>query len=182
MSNLTDQTDIIRIFKSAKDAAIFTLASLALICCSQAILAEDIHGKIVTVQDGDTVTVQERSTLLLHRIRLAGIDAPEKGQRFGEDSKKNLELRVLGQDVVVQTYKTDRYGRRVGVVLSKGQDVNLEQVENGLAWHYKAYEHEQPPADRNRYATAEIVARGAKRGLWRDNAPVTPWEWRKQQK
>ena len=75
--------------------------------------------------------------------------------------------------------KLDRHGRTVAVVrLQDGTDVCLAQIEAGLAWHYKRYEHEQTPDDRARYAAAEIIARAAQRGLWRSQSPMEPWEFR----
>ncbi len=67
----------------------------------------------------------------------------------------------------------------MGKVLLSGEDVNLGQIEAGLAWRYKKYEMEQSAEDRARYAVAEVLAREAKRGLWVEPEPVAPWEWRK---
>ena len=82
--------------------------------------------------------------------------------------------------MVVESHKTDRYGRKVGTVFVDGHDVGLLQLERGIAWHYKAYEREQSPEDRARYAAAEADAREAKMGLWRDARPVAPWVWRRK--
>jgi hypothetical protein len=101
------------------------------------------------VADGDTITVLDENRHQ-HKIRLAGIDAPEKAQDFGQRSKQSLSDQAYRQHVMVETGKTDRYGRLVGKVLVNGQDVNLEQVRRGMAWHYKAYQREQAPADRPR--------------------------------
>ncbi len=140
--------------------------------------AEVIDGRIVTVLDGDTVTLLDRG-YVQHRIRLAGIDAPEKSQAFGQRSKQSLGDLVFGQEVTIETGKTDRYGRQIGKVLLRGIDVNLEQVKRGLAWHYKAYASEQSSSDRIAYATAENDAKAAKAGLWRDAEPMPPWEFRR---
>lgn len=107
--------------------------------------------------------------------RLAGIDAPEKRQAFGNVSKQSLVDMVAGQAVAVEWVKVDKYGRKLGKVLLAGLDCNLVQVKRGLAWHYKQYQREQSSADRQSYAAAEIEARAAKLGLWRDAAPVPPW-------
>ncbi len=114
-----------------------------------------------------------------HKIRLAGIDAPEKNQPFGQRSKESLSDLVFSKTVTVETDKTDRYGREVGKVLVDGSDANLVQIQRGYAWHYKAYEREQPAFDRKAYADAEIEAKAAQRGLWKDTAPVPPWDYRK---
>jgi endonuclease YncB( thermonuclease family) len=139
--------------------------------------AETIAGRVVAVADGDTITVLD-ATKTQHKIRLAGIDAPEKAQPFGQRSKESLSDLVFNQAVTVETTKRDRYGRSVGTVLVDGFDANLEQVKRGMAWHYKGYEREQSPQERQDYAKAEEVARGARVGLWKDAQPVSPWDFR----
>ena len=94
-----------------------------------------------------------------HRIRLAGIDAPEKKQPFGQRSKQSLSDLVFDKAVTVETNKRDKYRREVGKVLVGGVDANLEQVKRGMAWYYKAYEREQPAVDRKAYADEENEAR-----------------------
>ena len=140
--------------------------------------AETIAGRVVGIADGDTVTVLDAEKAQ-HKIRLSGIDAPEKAQAFGNRSKESLSDLAFDKTVTVETGKRDRYGREVGKVLVNGRDVNLIQVERGMAWHYKAYEREQPPNDRKLYDAAEIEARAARRGLWRDPEPTPPWDYRK---
>lgn len=151
--------------------------TIALLLAIQA-HAGTLLGKVIRVADGDTITVLDGSKTQ-HKIRLSGIDAPEKGQAFGQVSKQSLIEQVAEQDVTVEWSKSDKYGRKVGKVLLDGQDINLEQIRCGLAWHYKQYEREQSPADRQTYAAAEDAARSAQVGLWRDAAPVPPWEFRR---
>lgn len=139
--------------------------------------AETITGRVVAIADGDTITVLDAAKTQ-HKIRLAGIDAPEKAQAFGQRSKESLSDLVFDQAVTVETTKRDRYGRSVGTVLVDGLDANLEQIKRGMAWHYKAYEREQSPQERQDYAKAEEVARGARVGLWKDAQPVPPWDFR----
>jgi len=134
-------------------------------------LAETLQGVVVAIQDGDTLTLLDDSKTQ-HRIRLAGIDAPEKGQPFGQLSKEGLSGLVFLHDVAVEWKKRDRYGRVVGKVMLGGRDVNLAQVEAGLAWHYLDYAREQSPTDRGLYSQAETRARDANLGLWR-----TPSLW-----
>ena len=141
---------------------------------------QTLTGRVVSVADGDTITVLDSSETQ-HRIRLEGIDAPELHQAFGSRSKQNLSELVYGKDVTVVYYKTDQYGRLVGKILLDGRDINLEQVRAGMAWHYKQYESEQSPADRELYAKAEDEARAAHRGLWIDPNPVEPSEFRREQ-
>lgn len=116
------------------------------------------------VADGDTVTVLDADKVQ-HKIRLSGIDAPEKKQPFGQRSKESLSDLVFNKNVMVDTNKKDRYGREVGKVLVNGMDANLEQVTRGFAWHYKAYEREQSANDRELYDYAENEARAASRLL-----------------
>ena len=139
--------------------------------------AATIEGWVVGVTDGDTVTVLDGSNTQ-HKIRLAGIDAPEKKQAFGARSKQSLSDLVFDRQVSVETDKRDRYGREVGVILVNGKDANLEQVTRGFAWHYKAYEREQSANDRKLYDFAEQEARARRRGLWADVDPTPPWDYR----
>jgi endonuclease YncB( thermonuclease family) len=140
-------------------------------------IAGTITGKVVGVSDGDTITVLDASKAQ-HKIRLAGIDAPEKAQAFGNRSKQHLSDSVFGKNVEVISEKNDKYGRTVGKVMVNGKDANLEQIRAGLAWHYKEYAKEQSASDRDAYANAESSARSSKAGLWSDPRPLPPWEWR----
>lgn len=143
--------------------------------------AGELTGKVVGVADGDTITVLEAGQKQ-HRVRLAGIDAPESGQAYGKASQKSLASMVAGKAVRVEWHKRDRYGRLVGVVIADSHDVGLLQIERGMAWHYKEFAAEQRPEDAQRYAAAEVEARLSKRGLWADDAPMPPWEWRRPPK
>jgi endonuclease YncB( thermonuclease family) len=144
-------------------------------------LEQTISGRVVRVADGDTITVLDGANEQ-HRIRLKGIDAPESHQDFGAKSKQSLSSLIFGKEVTVGYDKTDQYGRLVGKVLLDGKDINLEQVKAGMAWHYKDYDREQTPEDRELYARAEAEARAARRGLWIDANPVAPSEFRKEQR
>ena len=137
----------------------------------------DITGNVVGVADGDTITVLDADKVQ-HKIRLTGIDAPEKKQPFGNRSKQSLSNMVFNKTVTVETDKRDRYGRELGKVLTGDKDVNLEQVRTGMAWHYKAYERTQSATDRQAYTDVEKEAKAAKRGLWADSEPMPPWVWR----
>lgn len=163
-----------------------TVAAL-LFLASEAVYPEILEGKVVSVADGDTITVLD-SNKIQHKIRLSGIDAPERGQAFGNVSKQHLANLVFGKAVKVETTKKDRYGRSVGKVwvqppdcatCGRTLDANLAQVANGLAWWYRYYADEQPAEDRGRYEIAEKEARGKLVGLWIDVKPVPPWDWRK---
>lgn len=165
--------------KSALGALPRWVAILGVLCALAVSFAhaETFTGRIVKVLDGDTVEVLDASNTP-HRVRLAGIDAPEKAQAFGARAKQKLLSLVGGQVVTVDWHKTDRYGRTVGKVLVDGHDANLGMINAGLAWWYRKYASEQDAADRTLYAAAEDQARTECRGLWADPAPVAPWEFR----
>lgn len=142
------------------------------------VFAGTITGQVVAIADGDTVTLLNRSNRP-HKIRLLGIDAPEKSQPFGTRSRQNLAELVFGKLVVAKCAKTDRYRRNLCKIEVDGIDANLAQIEAGMAWHYKMYQKDQKPADRKLYAQAEQDARQARRGLWIDRIPQAPWDYRK---
>jgi|FLOH01.1.fsa_nt_gi endonuclease YncB( thermonuclease family) len=156
-------------------------------------LADTLQGKVVKVADGDTVTIVDDSGKK-HRIRLAGIDAPEKDQPYGDVSTQSLVELVSGKTVVIEYEKYDRYKRIIGKVLVdppgdvfcmaldcvKKIDAGLEQIKAGLAWHYKYYQMEQSEEDRSIYSEAELDARIKKIGLWKDEEPMAPWVWRRR--
>lgn len=139
--------------------------------------AETLTGFVVGIADGDTVTVLDANRQQ-HKIRLAGIDAPEKAQAFGDRSKQSLAALVFNKNVVVEWDKQDRYGRTVGKILVSGKDANLEQVRAGMAWWYEKYRKEQSVSDQRIYEQAEQQARAQRVGLWRDANPTPPWEFR----
>lgn len=121
--------------------------------------AESLSGKVVRVANGDTITVLDAGNQQ-YKIRLMGIDAPEKAQPFGNKSRESLASMVAGRSVIVEWHKRDRYGRMVGQVFADSHDVGLVQIERGMAWRYKAYEREQRPEDAQAYAQR----RGGDRG------------------
>jgi endonuclease YncB( thermonuclease family) len=155
--------------------------AVALFLPSLAIGAERVVGEVVAISDGDTLTILD-ARRAQHRIRLDGIDAPERGQGLGQRSKDSLADLVRAKRVKANCTKRDRYGRQVCTVVVSGFDVGLEQIRRGMAWHYKRYAHEQTSGDRSAYAAAEATARKAGLGLWREPAPMPPWEWRVMQR
>jgi micrococcal nuclease len=134
-----------------------------------------LTGKVVSVHDGDTLTVLDAAKTK-RKIRLHGIDAPESKQPFGNVAKKALADLVFGKEVDVEVVDKDRYGREVGNVHVDGVHVNREQVANGLAWRYVQYDK------RGEFTQVEQAARAARKGLWADAHPVAPWDWRKGEK
>lgn len=139
-----------------------------------------ITGTVVGVADGDTITVLDGGRQQ-YKIRLAGIDAPEKKQPFGERSRQNLSAMVFNRTVTIEWDKRDRYGRTVGKVMVNGVDVNLEQIKAGMAWWYAKYSREQSERDQYMYSAHEADAKAKRAGLWGDRAPVAPWDWRNAQ-
>lgn len=139
--------------------------------------ANELRGRIVGITDGDTVTVLTPARTQ-KKVRLAGIDAPEKKQAFGEAAKRRMSELAFQRDVVVHWDKLDRFGRIVGVVVVEGEDVGLALLRSGLAWHFKRYAHEQTPSDRATYARAEDLARAAGLGLWGEHQNIPPWQYR----
>lgn len=135
----------------------------------------DIVGKVIAVKDGDTIEVlQGKET---YRIRLFGIDCPEKNQAFGNKAKQFTSDKCFGKKVTVRVNNKDMYGRYVAdVILPDGNNLNVLLVKNGLAWHYKAYSK-----DKN-LAKLEENARKKRIGLWADKNPIAPWEFRKGKK
>lgn len=148
-------------------------APLLLLLITASLPADEIRGKVVSIADGDTITVLD-SEKVQHKIRLEGIDAPERGQAFGTKSREKLSELVGEKEVVVTWEKKDRYGRILGDVYLGDRLINLEMVQEGLVWHYKQYSKSKELAE------AEEEARRAKKGLWGDKSPEPPWEFRKK--
>lgn len=129
-------------------------------------------GPVVAVLDGDTVDVLvDRKPV---RVRLAEIDAPEKGQPFGTRSRQALASAVFRQQVTVRVSGNDRYGRTIGTLFLDGVNINHWMVAEGWAWAYRPY-----VVDR-RLFEIEAAAKAAGLGLWSEPEPVPPWEWRRR--
>ena len=146
---------------------------------TQLAAAETVVGRVVGIADGDTLTILDGSNRQ-HKIRLNGIDAPEKAQPFGERQQAEpfpACVRPLRHCGVSQV---DRYRRRVCVVRVDGIDVGLAQVAAGLAWWYRKYAGEQTVLERDTYSKLENQARAVGVGLWSEPRPVQPWEWRQR--
>lgn len=135
--------------------------------------AETITGRVVGIFDGDTLTVVDSSNTQF-KIRLAAIDAPEKSQSFGQRGKEKLSELCFGKSASVQVISKDRYGRSVGEVDCAGINANESMIQSGLAWVYRKYDKGY-----GHLYGLEQDARNARRGLWADNNPTSPWEWRK---
>lgn len=136
--------------------------------------AADIVGKVVGVTDGDTITVLSDQKEQ-YRVRLFGIDSPESNQAFGSRAKQFTSEQCFGKTVTLRDKGKDRYGRTIGEVILPGEtNLNLAILRNGFAWWYREY----APKEKE-YESAEAEAKTAKRGLWADNNPIAPWDFRR---
>lgn len=161
---------------------IFTLFFNFIFFCLLALQAPawSFEAIVIGVSDGDTITVLDAQKNQ-HKIRLAGIDAPEKAQDYGNRSKQNLSQLVFGKKVFIPDNIKDRYGRTVSRVMVNGTDAGLEQIKAGFAWHYKKYQKDQLPRDRILYAQAQDQSQVARVGLWAMANPIEPESFRRNE-
>ena len=153
---------------------LLVVAALLCILLARAALAADYSGLVVSVLDGDTIEVLHNR--YSERVRLSGIDCPEKGQQYGHQAKQATSEMVFGKEVLLQTHGRDRSGRTLADVrLPDGTHVNHTLVKNGWCWWYRKF------APRNIELTRlEQQARETKKGLWEGQTPIPPWQWRKR--
>ena len=150
------------------------LYSALLLSGTDTALAIDSTGLVVRILDGDTIEVLHNRQP--ERIRLSGIDCPEKGQPFGQKAKHAASALLFAKEVTLHTHGKDKYRRTLAdVLLSDGTNVNTVLVAGGWCWWYPKYARQNKELKR-----LESEARVAKRGLWADPYPVPPWEWRKR--
>lgn len=153
--------------------SIFTLLVYTISLQGLPSFASDFSGSVVSVLDGDTLEVLHEQHP--ERIRLSGIDCPEKRQAYGKKAKQAASDLAFGKDVTIQAHGHDKYKRTIGtVILPDGMNLNQELVKQGWCWWYRKY----APGD-TVLEGLEYEAREAKKGLWADPQPVPPWEWRK---
>ena len=129
-----------------------------------------LPGKVVSIHDGDTITILQGKQQI--KVRLFGIDAPELKQPYGKKSKQFLANLIAREVVEVEPKGKDRYKRTLGIIRYKDQDINAQMVLNGYAWVYVKYS--------KIYVDQETTAREKKLGLWQSSNPTPPWEWRKR--
>jgi len=151
-------------------AATFFLVVLHAACASA------WHGLVVKIIDGDSLRVQRNGKII--EVRLYGIDTPEYRQPYSNKAKQYLRRQVYRRMVEVAEKDIDRYGRIVALVTSGTRLINRELVREGLAWFYPRYCREQPLC--GEIQQLELKAAREKRGLWRDENPVAPWEWKRR--
>lgn len=132
--------------------------------------------RVIDVSDGDTITVLNEENKQM-RVRLWGIDAPEKKQSYGQAARRHLAEHIAGKDVRLEIRGKDRYGRVLAVVWLGDENENLLQVRDGFAWHYSQYAKKA-----TEYADAEKCAREHHWGLWQDASPTPPWEFRRRKR
>jgi endonuclease YncB( thermonuclease family) len=155
------------------------LIGLLLICGLMPLSVHaDLVGMVVKVSDGDTITVLDIENVQ-YKVRLTGIDAPERGQPFGTASSEHLAKLIAGKKVSVESTNYDRYGRVLGKVMLDGIDINLAQVQAGMAWWYRYYAKSQPKIDQRLYEDSENSAKRERIGLWLEPNPINPYDWRK---
>lgn len=136
----------------------------------------DLAGRVVRVADGDTVSILDANNKQ-HKIRLFGIDTPERDQAHGKKSRKALANLVANRHIDVVVEQIDDYGRTVGTIYHHQKNINLEMVATGNAWWYRYYAPNNRPLK-----AAEQRARAQKLGLWALPDPTPPWDWRREQR
>lgn len=137
---------------------------------------------VKSVHDGDTVRVVDANGQT-QRVRLAYIDAPELNQADGKSSRDALRKIVAQQKVRVEVFDTDQYGRQVARIYANGQDVNLLQIQQGNAWHYRSIaKRNQAKTDYAQYEAAEQSAKQQRLGLWTNRQAIAPWQYRYNQR
>ena len=129
-----------------------------------------LPSKVVSIHDGDTVTILQNKRQI--KVRLFGIDAPELKQPYGKKSKQSLANLIAGEVVEVEENGKDRYKRTIGTIYLNGTDINAQMVASGYAWAYRKFS--------KKYTPQESQAKKQRLGLWRDKEPIPPWEWRKR--
>lgn len=131
---------------------------------------------VVKVGDGDTITVAGAAGPGV-RVRLYGIDCPESRQAYGDEATALVRDAVMGKSVEIEVVDVDRYRRVVGVVRVDGVTLQSLLLEAGLAWVYPRY-----CRDCRDWEGLEAGARARSLGLWCDDEPVPPWEWRRERR
>ena len=147
--------------------------AILLLCLTCTPALADFLGSVVSVLDGDTIEVLNGHHA--DRLRLSGIDCPEKGQVYGKKAKQAASALVFGKEVMIQTHGHDIYTRILGeVILADGMSLNRELVKQGWCWWSRRNAPEDTVLER-----LEAEARESKKGLWADPAPIPPWDYRK---
>jgi endonuclease YncB( thermonuclease family) len=157
------------------------VVGIVLLLLARVGLADSLTGLVTHVTDGDTLTLLIAGTEK-HKIRVAGIDAPERTQSYGSQSTANLVQQAFNKAASADCHKVDRYGRDICTVFVDGRDVGLQQIADGLAWWYRKYANEQSTTDQQSYERAETTAKQNRLGLWSESDPMAPWHWRRERR
>jgi len=132
-------------------------------------------GRVISISDGDTFKLLNSDNRTI-RVRLHGVDAPERGQDYATQAKEKLSELIFSRSVEVEEKSTDRYGRVVGIVYADNKNINEELLRSGYVWHYTQYDKN------NAWADLMKNAQKRKEGLWNKTNPTPPWQWRKQKR
>jgi len=172
-----------------KDYAILVgiIIFLGLLVWSQTAFAKSFTGRVIDVYDGDTVRVVQPDPKggcsWIHKIRLRGVDSPERSQSYGKAARQFVRNLLFGRKIFIKASPTkrDRWGRIIADICWSGgknpyKCLSYQLIRAGLAWHYKAYDKDK------RLSRAEMSARKAKRGLWSQAKPEAPWLYRRRRK
>jgi micrococcal nuclease len=158
---------------------IFLVYMFAFLCSSfgHVVVKNDysLTARVIKIVDGDTFDVLTQSNEVI-RIRMNGIDCPERRQDYYQVCKDALSNYIFGCDVQLTVHGKDRYKRTIADVFYHNKNINLLMIRNGFAWHYKKYSSDAE------MAKAEVKARGEGIGLWKIKQPVAPWDFRKARK
>lgn len=149
---------------------------LLVLAVNSSLAQAPVQGKVIKIVDGDTYDILLANNTT-KRIRLEGIDAPERGMRFYKSAKNHLAGLCFGLRVTIKPTGKDRYGRTLArTYLPTGKEIGLLMIEAGYAWHFKKYSTDM------QLANTEIIAQKRRAGLWVDKKPISPWDWRKVRK
>ena len=142
---------------------------------------EKIKYKVIKVSDGDTISVKKLKNNVLDgdliKVRLYGVDAPEKDQDFGYESKKALMNYVSKKTIEIDIKSKDRYGRSVGILYVDGRNINEELLRDGYVWYYEQYDKNN---ERSRLLQENAMKN--KLGLFSKKGYIEPWKFRKAKK
>ena len=146
----------------------------------------DFNAKVVKIVDGDTIHAKDYMSNKIYKVRLLGIDAPEKDQSYGKRSTNFLKgiidkkyISIISKPKNNNPFSLDRYKRVIGKIVYENKDINYLMLQNGMAWHYKKYKNSQSKVDQESYSIVESIASKNSVGLWSASKPIPPWKWRK---
>src|SRR5689334_13480741 len=156
---------------------LFVFLLLTLFCSVLSVKANTLYGRVVEVQDGKTMTIENTGRRVKVALKLA--EPPDTGQPFADVARLHLSGLVLGRQVTVAYTGLGADALLLGRVFCDNRDVGLQMIRDGVAWFERTYQAELNEAERRVYADSEQAARNEHRGIWQDPAPVAPWEWKK---